>query len=583
METEDPGLPIHSEAIIQNLRDGKLIQINSSQWTLEYVDRAWAQEDASGTTAAFAWPPDHPPKRRFTTTTRRYRTVTIDGHLREARIDGTRATVLEALEAVASAGAEYLVIHCHAEGGHADLGDSVLCGLTDEFELDARGERIQGGCVRGKSCKRIRAVTTVTYFDALAADHLILLGCNTLSAPGSFYSRSPHLTSAALAQSYHSVTLIAGLLEAPLGLVEWIARCVDRGIHPARVAHEINGIQGREGRYAAATFVDAQLSESGLLTNESGDSIAIPDRLTNANVLALGNGEGNLYISARTRRFAILNRPVSRQCSLTDISEAVEQDREWLLSAVPKMDIVNHVERSLATALRSDLDSNHEVRGALQRLASARVALDTAIADSIHEHGLTVSRGARTGHYVRALTRVNETWDRWAEALTSLHPQPVSAELLFHSLHRSHLPVNHVSEERCERCGTAVMRTDYAPWRYEHDTRIAIVCPTCGPQVESPRSTEYANPFGFDPERVVLPPAPIGRRFGGRRYVVVAIQDETTGSAYTHERFDVLALDSFNEAIPGLPDSPELHTVSVFVVQGPDLAVYMKRFPNVIR
>lgn len=561
-------------------KEYELFKASPSDWGLALIRRCVATSQRSW---ALSWPEGIAGTRRELGIPA-HEIVTIDGHDRVAAVDGISMSVHEAFEALRDGGSRHVVISGHAEGGHADLGEAVLCGLLGAREVDDAGSVVRDGCTRHRGCKRQRDVGTVVYFDDLQADHLVLLGCNTLSAPGAFYSVNPHLTSAALAESgSETVTVVAGNLIIDSAVARWMADGLRQGMHPTTLVADLNSMLGIDGEFGFATFARTPAAAAPSSTARPRSEIAIDGDLRTAAVLDVQSTRPGLYVAARTESHAITNHRPPVDAQLIDVTEVVDRDADWLRHSMLALPTAASVERTLARARQQDLISDPAIRERFQALAKARVSVDSAIAAATHELLLSRSRGALTAHATTALARIQDGWDAWAAALAELHPTVASAELLFHSLHQDLIATReHATTTTCMRCQTEVIQKTYKEFVDGTDARRSTECPQCGPLEEVPVGPAAHVTTGSSPliesGDVVLPGVAVSTRpLGAWRHVVLTVRDEMKGETHAVQRFRRLAVEPFREPLPELPDSPELHTVSAVVIQGPAVSVRQQR------
>jgi hypothetical protein len=100
----------------------------------------------------------------------------------------------------------------HGDGSHLDLGEAILCGLTDDAETAGNGP-IEGGCTRSSCKKQPAHPGYLLHADEINTELLVILSCNSMSLASELYPSS--LSLALSAASSKAIPVIGTISQLP--------------------------------------------------------------------------------------------------------------------------------------------------------------------------------------------------------------------------------------------------------------------------------------------------------------------------------------------------------------------------------
>ncbi len=362
----------------------------------------------------------------------------------------------------------------HGDGSHLDLGEAILCGLTDESET-VGGSLIDGGCTRSSCKKQAGHAGYLLHADDLNANLLVILSCNSVSLASELYPSSLSLAlSAANVQATPVIGTVSQLpfsSETAVDIVRGIRTAVNVGTSVA----ELN-----------ARWKDAGIPCAYVLLGDPLASFAHREE----------KARGRAEVPGSDRR----------RVTVADARSA------WRLR-----NTLDSVTRAATSAALQHRNLPQQLRQNVRAMAQAQALLDSrvwqmqgpsAIGDG--ESLLEMTRARSPAE--PALEEVRDALGDWGKALLELTPVvllsgppglPVFGDKLAEVLGR-HLAIEeHGKGGRCHRCGTPVIA-------YRLDNRVLsvhprrrILCPVCGPvadQVEGAFKVDV-QPLTYSPRK----------------------------------------------------------------------------------
>ena len=362
----------------------------------------------------------------------------------------------------------------HGDGSHLDLGEAILCGLTDGGET-VGGSPIDGGCTRSSCKKQAGHAGYLLHADDLDANLLVILSCNSMSLASELY---PSSLSLALSAANANATPVIGTV-SQLPFSSQTAVDIVRDIRTAvNVGTSVAALNAR--------WKDAGMPCSYVLLGDPLASFA--QRQEKAHSRADVPGSGRHQVTAADARSAWRFRNTLDSVTRAATSAALQH-------------------RNLPQQLRQ----NVETMAHGQALVDSRVWQmqgPSTVGDG--EALLGMTRARRPAGPV--LEEVRDALGDWGKALLELTPVvllsgppgvPVFGDKLAEVLGR-HLAIEeHEKGDPCSRCGTPVIA-------YRLDNRVLpvhprrrILCPVCGPvadQVDGALTVEV-HPFTYSPRK----------------------------------------------------------------------------------
>ena len=362
----------------------------------------------------------------------------------------------------------------HGDGSHLDLGEAILCGLTDGGET-VGGSPIDGGCTRSSCKKQAGHAGYLLHADDLDANLLVILSCNSMSLASELY---PSSLSLALSAANANATPVIGTV-SQLPFSSQTAVDIVRDIRTAvNVGTSVAALNAR--------WKDAGIPCSYVLLGDPLASFA--QRQEKAHSRADVPGSGRHQVTAADARSAWRFRNTLDSVTRAATSAALQH-------------------RNLPQQLRQ----NVETMAHGQALLDSRVWQmqgPSTVGDG--EALLGMTRARRPAGPV--LEEVRDALGDWGKALLELTPVvllsgppgvPVFGDKLAEVLGR-HLAIEeHEKGDPCSRCGTPVIA-------YRLDNRVLpvhprrrILCPVCGPvadQVDGALTVEV-HPFTYSPRK----------------------------------------------------------------------------------
>jgi hypothetical protein len=362
----------------------------------------------------------------------------------------------------------------HGDGSHLDLGEAILCGLTDDGET-VGGSPIDGGCTRSSCKKQAGHAGHLLHAEDLNANLVVILSCNSMSLASELYPSSLSLAlSAASVQATPVIGTVSQLpfsSETGVDIVRQIRSAVNVGTSLAALN---------------ARWKDAGIPCAYVLLGDPLTSFAQRPEKARSRPEVPGSDR--------------------HQVSLADARSA------WRLR-----NTLDSVTRAATSAALQHRNLPQQLQQNVRAMAQAQALLDSrvwrmqgpsAIGDG--ESLLEMTRATRPAG--PALEEVRDALGDWGKALLELTPVvllsgqpglPVFGDKLAEVLGR-HLTIEeHEKGDPCSRCGTSVIA-------YRLDNRVLpvhprrrILCPVCGPvadQVDGALTVEV-HPFTYSPRK----------------------------------------------------------------------------------
>jgi len=340
----------------------------------------------------------------------------------------------------------------HGDGSHLDLGDAILCGLTDDGET-VGGSPLDGGCTRSYCKKQAGHAGYLLHADDLDAKLLVILSCNSMSLASELY---PSSLSLALSVANAKATPVIGTVsqlpfseEAAVDLVLSIRTAVNVG----------SSIATLNSRWKSAGIPCAYV-----LLGDPLASFTWPQEKARGRAEAPGGERHDAAVADGRSAWRLRN-------TLDSVTRAATS------AALQHRSLTGHLRQSV------------------RALAHAQAMLDSrvwqmqgpsAIGDAEALLGMTQA-GRPAG---AATAELRDALGAWGKAFLELTPivllsgppgLPVFGDKLAEVLGR-HLTIEgHETGDPCRRCGTLVVT-------YQLDNRVLpvyprrrILCPVCGP------------------------------------------------------------------------------------------------------
>ncbi|MFC4856089.1 hypothetical protein [Actinophytocola glycyrrhizae] len=427
------------------------------------------------------------------------------------------------------------VIRSHGEGGHAKLGDTVVCGLLDAAEFPGATDE---GCSReARSCKRAAPRNaTVVFGGEVAAPIVFFLCCNGFNVAGELFP-SPVSLAVALAEgSAGAVIAPVRPLVAPDDLVAALHRMIAEGGPLGVVVRRLNELSAR---------------------------------LDQPNAFVL---HGDPCLTLPTGAAGPAAPPVAE--------ESLDPVRDWLVRLMRHATRGRRVLRSARAWLGG--------RGA-DLLDPLAAELDRA--EHLAVNAMKWAEGAPGGESRARLLRTTTLlraavakWDRAAGRMLLLVRDSLDAYDLGHY---DQLLAGIEPGEPCARCGTPTERHRFGRGEEADQARVGVLCLVCGPvrehRVDGPAVAVTAERAGH---RLLLragltvPPSARPLLHGVQLYL--RFFDKALDRCVHEEARTVPAEDQVVEFAVELPDrlSADLHSVRLVATTGFDIAYARARFAH---
>jgi hypothetical protein len=362
----------------------------------------------------------------------------------------------------------------HGDGSHLDLGEAILCGLTDDGET-VGGSPIDGGCTRSSCKKQAGHAGYLLHAEDLNANLLVILSCNSMSLASELY---PSSLSLALSAADAKATPV-------IGTVSQLPFSSETGVDIVRDIRTAVNV-GTSVAALNARWKDAGIPCAYVLLGDPLASFA--HRKEKAPSRAGVPGRDRQRVTVADARSA------------------------WQLRNT--LDSVTRAATSVALQHRSlpqPLQQNVRAMAQAQALLDSRVWRmqgPSAIGDG--ESLLEMTRARRPAG--PALEEVRDALGDWGKALLELTPVvllsgppglPVFGDKLAEVLGR-HLTIEeHGNGRPCHRCGTPVIAYRLNNRVLPVHPRRRILCPVCGPvadEVDGALTVEV-HPITYSPRK----------------------------------------------------------------------------------
>ena len=364
----------------------------------------------------------------------------------------------------------------HGDGSHLDLGEAILCGLTDDGET-VGGSPIDGGCTRSSCKKQAGHAGQLLHADDLNANLLVILSCNSMSLASELY---PSNLSVALAAANAKATPVIGTVsqlsfssESAVDIVRDIRTAVNVGTSVAALN---------------ARWKGAGMPCAYVLLGDPLASFAVAQRQEKAPSRAKGPVSDRNQVAAADARSA------------------------WRLR-----NTLDSVTRAATRAALEHRDLPQQLRQNVETMAHGQALLDSrvwqmqgppTVGDG--ESLLSMTGGRRLAGPV--LQEVRDALSDWGKALLELTPVvllsgppglPVFGDKLADVLGRHLTMEGHEGGDPCRRCGTRVVAYQLGNRVLPVYPRRRILCPVCGPvedQVDGALKVDL-HPLTYQPCR----------------------------------------------------------------------------------
>lgn len=452
-------------------------------------------------------------------------------------LDAMEPLTGERLRATLDAGWDALVVSAHGEGGHINLHDVVLCGLTTPEERSLDGSPLAGGCALPDHCKRRRAPEIdVRHPAELRAQILVLDACTSFAVDGELYPSTVSLMLDALDGHAAVVVGTTRLVESTIAIEPFDAALL-RGA-PGRLTAAWNE------RYAGLR-PRTHYVLCGLPTPWPPEAVADP-------MPTLAPSVDEQWPTLTGELASVLARAHHAAAFEAGTEVALER-READAESISLLAVLRQL-RELVV-LRARVAARTLAEG--RRGAEARVELE---------------------HHVEGLAQVIATWD---EAVAALTARSLVDKAIFEVLHHHHVLAAIEAAADCPRCGVATERLGYVSIDAGLGPRSARQCRFCGPlgewrddgarlelRVEGPLRAGGSVDLVLD----WTDPAPSWCR--APAYVVVEGTDKATGRGFYRSLHRTTAAAAALRITVELPAtlSRDLHTFRAAYVHAMDVA-----------
>jgi hypothetical protein len=364
----------------------------------------------------------------------------------------------------------------HGDGSHLDLGEAILCGLTDDGET-VGGSPLGGGCTRSTCKKQAGHAGYLLHADDLNANLLVILSCNSMALASELY---PSSLSLALSAVNAKATPVIGTV-SQLPFSGETAVNIVRGIRTAvNVGTSVAALNAR--------WKDAGIPCAYVLLGDPLASFAV----------------------ARQQEKA----PSGAEAPVSDRHQVTVADAR---SAWRFRNTLDSVTRAATSAALRHRSLPQQLRQDVRAMAQAQAVVDSRVWQM--QGPSTVGDGESLLGMTRArrpagpvLEEVRDALGDWGRAFLELTPVvllsgppglPVFGDGLAEVLGRHLAIVEHRKGRPCPRCGTPVIA-------YRLDNRVLPVyprrrtlCPVCGPvadQVDGALTVEV-HPLTYSPHK----------------------------------------------------------------------------------
>lgn len=398
-----------------------------------------------------------------------------------------------------------LALLAHGEGGHVNLGSTVLCGLLTDTERGMKGEAIDGCRIDGGvwRCKRATSANTrVASFGDLRTKHLGLFTCTGFSVAGEPY---PSDLSGPLSatEGYPAMTLTTdrSLIidprepEIALGLL-------GQGVGPSGVRELINELQAhRSGCWPYVLYGDLYGPTPTFQTpgadgrfGKRTSGAVIPIRMDSGSPPVVADIDGTSSRRGLVRGLhaaaVVLPESESRErLRLVDRFEQWKLRTQWFKDVAARLGRAAWLERAITRVYQAQLTDSPTFQDAHTRLFEVRIRLE--------QH---LQAGLRSCESVRRRGVWDDTVDEWTKLCTAEIKlwDSCLAELLADHLLKGNVfailddgftLASRNEESSCDHCASPLMELRLAAPLEDQPHRHKTNCPLCGEQ-ESWRAGE---------------------------------------------------------------------------------------------
>ena len=163
----------------------------------------------------------------------------------------------------------------HGDGSHLDLGEAVLCGLTDDAET-VGDDPIEGGCTRSFCKKQLGHPGYLLHADDINTELLVILSCNSMSLASELYPSN--LSLALSAASANAIPVIGTISQLPFSgeMAVDIVRDIRAAVNVGASVATLNGRWKRAGIPCAYALLGDPLASFAEMQKEASSRVVAP-------------------------------------------------------------------------------------------------------------------------------------------------------------------------------------------------------------------------------------------------------------------------------------------------------------------
>lgn len=489
-----------------------------------------------------------------------------------------------------------LALVAHGEGGHLNLSDVVLCGLTDDVERTVNNI-VRDGCSAAsgiRTCKRASPDRTVISYSDIRATWIGLFTCSSSPVALEPYPSNVSGVLSALDGWPSAVITTDRILTIDEREPAFAWRMLRAGTTLGAVLGMLNDVQMRRlgarpyvlyGDPMAASFDDPDGESAVRVQPVNSHLLSSPEAVVE--ILAPKHTDVDVLAGA-VHAFVAPHDPTTAGTSfdVIDRTDDLRACSALFVRVANQLAAVRNVERALTRFGASTSSLTEETQRRIALLTVIRVQLEGLVQGGFRE----CERIRLSGEWDSTVTNVASAclgyvvqWTRsLAEILADENGCPVFD-----------IPIdgfrsgNRVFDSTCRSCGNWLATAAYTwPAGGQAEWRRAD-CPLCGEdevwQVGSPRlEMDDLRPMERDETSTVRLrlDLPSGEDpFAAANLVVVALYERGRGTDWFREVLPVPGR-AMEVAIPPNPTLvSELHTLTVIWIHGLDITVVGRRWP----
>ncbi|MEJ7602652.1 MAG: hypothetical protein WKG01_32475 [Kofleriaceae bacterium] len=360
-----------------------------------------------------------------------------------------------------------LVLLCHGEGGHANLGAQVGCGLVRDVERWLGGDRVVGGCVRGSDtwCRRAGG-RTVIHVTELDTELLVLLTCGGFALSGRAFPSDVSLAAAAI-EGYPRAFVVADRnIELDVRRAALASTCVRGGMTPSELVVVLNDVEER-----------ATGERPFLLIGDPAAAWPCEDAYANdlRRVAVDPAGEAVVELSVDGGPASYLARSTSEVFIRTTARVTAKPCSSRLVAARALLH-ARELSLAIAVAIETAIGRRHDdVR---RMLAGARDHVRTTLDVAAGTVAMIERAGVWNPEVERALGALTDSVAQWDATAASLIAPMLGDG--FAQVFSPLFPIEHAEDGTCDRCAASLVTQRGSVGSGVELISCITRCPTCG-------------------------------------------------------------------------------------------------------